>query len=167
MIRLRPAVVEDIAFITATEQRPGYERFIGQWPAERHRETMQSAASQYLIGDDPEGAPAGFAIVLERDNKHGNVLLQRLAVTHPGQGVGRAVLAAVTGWVFAQPQAHRLWFNMFADNHRAHRTYLASGFTVEGRLREARLRPDGSRCDSLIFSMLRTEWPFAPGSATT
>ncbi len=167
MITLRPAVVEDIAFITATEQVPGHERFIGHWAPERHAAAMQSTANQYLIGEDAAGDPAGFAILMELDNRHGNVLLQRIAVPEPGRGFGRALLAAVTGWVFARSASHRLWFNMFADNARAHHVYASSGFTMEGRLREARLRADGTRCDSLIFSMLRSEWPTAPGSATT
>jgi RimJ/RimL family protein N-acetyltransferase len=56
---------------------------------------------------------------------------------------------------------------MFADNDRAHHVYLTCGFTQEARLREARLRADGSRCDSLIFAMLRSEWSSRPASATT
>jgi RimJ/RimL family protein N-acetyltransferase len=167
MVTLRPAVAEDVGFIIATEHMPGNDRFIGQWAPERHVALMQVAGSQYLIGEDAAGQAGGYVIITGLDDRHGNVHLHRIAAQAPGKGFGRKLLRAVTDWVFAHPDAHRLWFNMFADNDRAHHVYRTSGFTQEARLREARLRADGSRCDSLIFSMLRSEWPSGPGSATT
>ena len=166
MVILRPAVAEDIDFILATERLPGNDRFIGQWTAERHLALMQAPGSQYLIGEDETGAAQGYVMITELDDRHGNIYLHRIAVAAPGQGFGRRLLRAVTEWVFARPTAHRMWFNMFADNDRAHHVYRTSGFRQEGRLREARLRADGTRCDSLIFSMLRSEWLSRPASAT-
>jgi RimJ/RimL family protein N-acetyltransferase len=160
-------VAEDVGFILATEHLPGNDRFIGQWTAERHLALMRAPGSQYLIGQNAAGEAGGYVIVTDLEDRHGNIHLHRIAVASPGQGFGRRLLRAVTDWVFARPNAHRLWFNMFADNARAHHVYLTSGFTQEGRLREARLRADGSRCDSLVFSMLRSEWPTGPASATT
>lgn len=167
MMRMRQAVAGDVDFITATERLPSHSRFVGQWPAERHLDLMQSKASRYVLAEDENGAALGFAILMELDNRHGNVLLQRLAVAGPGRGVGRWLLARVVELVFSETAAHRLHLNVFADNERAIHVYQTSGFTEEGRLREARLRADGSRCDSLIFSMLRREWPKAACSATT
>jgi RimJ/RimL family protein N-acetyltransferase len=167
VVSLRPALADDLAFILATEHLPGNDRFIGQWTEARHLALMQAPGSQYLIGKDETGVAKGYVIITELDDRHGNIHLLRIAVAAPGQGFGRPLLRAVTDWVFEHQNAHRMWFNMFADNDRAHHVYLTCGFRQEGLLREARLRADGSRCDSLIFAMLRSEWPSRPGSATT
>jgi RimJ/RimL family protein N-acetyltransferase len=166
-MRVRRAVASDVDFIIATENLASHRRFIGQWSVERHLDLMQSKASRYVLAENEDGAALGFAILMELDNRHGNVLLQRLAVAVPERGVGRWLLARVVELVFAETLAHRLHLNVFADNDRAIHVYQTSGFTQEARLREARLRADGSRCDSLIFSMLRHEWPRAASSATT
>jgi len=163
-LRLRTAEADDIAFVMSTERVPGHERFIGQWTEDQHRDAMAVGSNRYLLGVEVE-QPVGFAILRELDNSHGNAYLQRIAV--PKQGVGRALLVAVTDWVFRETSAHRMWFHMAGDNDRAHRVYQGLGFTLEGRLRESRLRADGSRGDALIFSMLRAEWPSPSASATT
>lgn len=166
-ITLRVAETADIAFIMSAERGPGYERYIGQWGAERHAGVMADRSNWYLLGLDASGVPAGFAMLRELDHPFSNVYLQRIAVAKAGHGIGRALLARVTDWVFRETAAHRFWLHMAADNVTAERVYRSAGFVHEGSMREFAPRPDGSRFDAMIFSKLRAEWsqPFA--SATT
>ena len=156
--RLRPATEADISFVTATEALPGYECLVGRWTAERHRAGMAIPSNAYLLGLDDAGKPSGFAILRDLDNAHGNVLLQRIAVAGPGRGFGGAFLAALMAWVFARPESHRFWLDVFEHNERARRAYRAAGFREDGLLREAYRRPDGARVTQVLMSVLRREW---------
>lgn len=155
---VRTGTEADIPFVMATERRPGFESFVGRWAEERHRAEMAAASNAYLLGLDDGGAASGFAILRDLDNRYGNVLLQRMAVTEPGRGFGRALLLAVIDWVFARPDSHRLWLDVFEDNARARRAYRAVGFREDGLLREAYIRPDGARVTQVLMSVLRREW---------
>lgn len=167
-VTLRPAARDDIAFLMSTERLPGYEWFVGQWNADKHAEVMTSANSAVLVGLDASGTPQGFAVLRELDNPEGNIYLQRIAITQPGSGFGRALLHAVTGWAFETlPSAHRFWLLVKIANTRAQHVYREAGFTEEGRLRQAHIEPDGARGDSFMFSKLRPEWSCAAASATT
>jgi RimJ/RimL family protein N-acetyltransferase len=166
-VSLRRAVMEDLPFIMATERQPGFEWLLGQNTADEHAQAMALPANAYLLGLDLAGAPQGFAILKDLLDPQGNVYLQRIAVALHGQGFGRGLLASVVDFAFATTAAHRFWLYMKAGNDRAHHVYLQSGFTEEGRLRQAMIAPDGGRMDSHVFSMLRPEWSSRSASATT
>ena len=167
MVRLRKATPDDIPFMMATERLPGYEWFVGQWDAARHLEVVNNSASAVLVGLDDAGVAQGFAILRELDEPSNNVYLQRIAITRPGSGFGRALLHAVTDFVFTELPTHRMWLLVKVHNAHARYIYEATGFSQEGRLRQAHIEPDGSRADSLMFSKLRSEWQPGRASATT
>ena len=131
-ITLRRGGLDDLPFFMATERRPGYQGQVGRWPEDEHRTALAAPSQAYLIGLDEDRAPVAFAIIQAIGDAHGNTYLKRIAVTQPGQGVGRCFLAAVTGWVFRETDAHRFWLEVLATNARARHVYRTSGFTEEG-----------------------------------
>ncbi|CAH2602319.1 GNAT family N-acetyltransferase [Rhodovastum atsumiense] len=161
---MKPSVVvrearrSDLHFIMAAERVPGFERIIAQWSETQHRAAMASDDHAYLIGTDPAGDPCAFALIHDLHDAHGNVCLRRIAVARPGQGVGSVFLARVVRRIFTATRAHRLWLDVLAENARARHVYAAQGFVEEGRLRAAFQRPDGSRADLVVMSLLRPDW---------
>lgn len=158
MLTLRRAGPDDLPFIMATERRPGNQDFVGRWEEPEHRKAMASADYAYFIGQDGDGAPAGFAMIQDRQDPNGNLLLRRIAVATPGGGHGRLLFTATTDWVFRQTAAHRLWLLVYRHNRAARHLYQSAGFVEEGVAREARKLSDGSRVDAITMSMLRREW---------
>src|ERR1700744_1785665 len=101
-----PAGPQDIAFIMTTERMPGFEKLVGRWSEQAHRAALAAAGHAYLLGIDPAGERAAFAIVRDLDDAHGNVCLKRIAVTAPGRGMGRDFVGALGGWAFTPAAAH-------------------------------------------------------------
>jgi RimJ/RimL family protein N-acetyltransferase len=161
-ITLRRGGLDDLPFFMATERRPGYEGKVGRWQEDEHRHALAAPSQAYLIGLDDDRTPVAFAIIRAIGDAHGNTYLKRIAVTQPGQGVGRRFLAAVTGWVFRETAAHRFWLEVLATNARARHVYRTSGFTEEGAAREGYRLADGTRVDLVVMSMLRSEWNEPP-----
>jgi len=155
---LRLAQLADIPFIMATERAPGFDRMVGRWSDAEHRSKLATTDHVYLLGLNEAGERAGFAIIRDLDDAHGNVCLKRIAVAAPGQGIGRRFLNMVIGWVFTQTGAHRIWLDVLADNARARHVYLSHGFVEEGLLRSAYQLPDESRIDLILMALLRQDW---------
>lgn len=55
--------------------------------------------------------------------------------------------------------ANRVQFKVDARNERSRRAMHKLGAVQEGTLRQYQLRPDGFARDSVMFSVLRDEWP--------
>jgi RimJ/RimL family protein N-acetyltransferase len=83
--------------------------------------------------------------------------VKRLAVTSPGQRVGRRLLSAVVSAIFRETDAHRVWIGLFPENERARRAYQSVGFKPEGIAR-GNVFFGGVFHDELIMAILRTEW---------
>lgn len=164
LIRLRPAGPEDIAFIMATERTPGFDKLVGRWSEEAHRTALAAAGYAYLLGIDAAGERAGFAIVRDLDDAHGNACLKRIAVTTPGRGIGSGLVGELVRWAFAQTAVHRLWLDVMAHNARARHVYASHGFVEEGVMRDAYLGADGGRIDLVLMSLLRPDWQARPGA---
>jgi RimJ/RimL family protein N-acetyltransferase len=154
----RLATLADIPFIMECERRPGNEDRVGRWSETEHAAAMASPNHAYFVGLDEAAQPVGFAMLQDRQDKNGNLLFRRIAVTRPGGGHGRRLFQGATDWVFQETAAHRLWLVVYRHNETAHRLYRSCGFVEEGAAREARLLSDGSRADALTLSLLRREW---------
>lgn len=155
---LRPARRADIAFIMATERRPGFELLVSHGNREEHLRCLAASDYAYFIGTNAEGTPEGFAILRDLDNLHGNVYLRRIAVAEPGRGFGGALLDLVIDWVFRGTDVYRFWLDALADNARARHVYRRHGISEEGLLRGAYKLPDGRRVDLVVMSLTRPEW---------
>ena len=157
-VTLRRATPDDIGYIMTIERLPGYDFFIGRFDADQHAQQLNDPAIDYLVGEDAEGAPIGFAILTGLDNRDGNLCIKRIAVAAPGPGYGSRMLDTVIDHVFSATPTHRLWLNVVKDNARAWKVYRKAGLKDEGVLREAVVMPDGQRADLVVMSMLRPEW---------
>jgi RimJ/RimL family protein N-acetyltransferase len=154
-LRLARATVDDLSYIMATERQEGYDAVVGRWAENKHRNAIADGRHAYflgLIGDQP----VGFAILLEWASIERVTLLKRIAVSTPGQGIGKQLLESVVARVFHETDAHRLWLGVFPDNVRARRAYEAVGFVSEGVARGMAYF-GGVHRDELIMSVLRTD----------
>ncbi|HEV7335676.1 MAG TPA: GNAT family N-acetyltransferase [Bosea sp. (in: a-proteobacteria)] len=128
---------------------------VGRWDEQRHLSALGDGRRAYflgLLGDQP----AGFAILRDWASAERVTLLKRIAVSRPGNGIGRALLRAVIEKVFRDTQAHRLWLGVFPEDLRARRAYAAAGFVPEGVARGSAFF-GGVHRDALIMSILRTD----------
>jgi len=154
-LSLSRASLDDLPFIMATERRDGYDALVGRWPQERHCAALAEARYAYFVGRLGE-EPVGFAILRDWASPERVVLLQRIAVTRPGEGLGRRFLKAIVERVFAETDAHRFCLGLFPHNIRALRTYTAVGFVPEGVARGSAYF-GGENRDELIMALLRTD----------
>ena len=156
MIRLalRAAEPADIAFIRALEQRDDYAAFIYRWSQAEHEAVLAAPDKRTLIGDDEAGSPVGFAI-LRNVGDDSVPYLVRIAVARPGEGLGRALLAQVCDWVFAQSATPRLELDVFEDNVRAQALYRRLGFVVDRISEEPAGRPSGQPARLIYMSLAR------------
>jgi RimJ/RimL family protein N-acetyltransferase len=74
-----------------------------------------------------------------------------------GHGYGSEATRLMVDHALGTLGLHRVALSVFEFNERAIRAYLACGFTIEGRAREAIWR-DGRWWDELSMSVLEPEW---------
>ncbi len=74
-----------------------------------------------------------------------------------GKGYCGEILRAVLGFAFGRLNLHRVYLRVFEPNVRGIRCYEKVGFTLEGRLRQARYF-DGRYEDVLLYGILREEF---------
>jgi RimJ/RimL family protein N-acetyltransferase len=155
--RVDLAAPDDIAAIMAIERRPGYDRLVGRWEADKHRAEMADPSVRYFALREA-GALAGFAIVLGLDDPNRRAHLKRIAVAAPGKGAGARLLRGVIDRVFAETETNRLDLDVFEGNARAKRAYESAGFAAEGLMREHHRLADGSFQSVWLMSILRRDW---------
>lgn len=83
----------------------------------------------------------------------------RLASAYRGRGLGVEAVRWLTDHLFGNHGAlHRIEAVTRLDNLAMQRVFDRCGYTREGRLREAWLSDDGSRTDTLLYAILRSDW---------
>jgi len=157
MTTIDAATVRDIPAIMRLERGEGFEGLVGRWSAEQHAAEMALPGSHYLVARRSHEV-AGFVMLQQIDDPNGCVHLRRIAVSHPGAGLGAVLLDAALAHAFADASTHRVQLRVFPDNERALRAYRRIGFVEEGLLRDVVRAPDGRRRSMLMFSILRPEW---------
>ena len=113
--------------------------------------------SYWIINGD---TPVGLIRLLDLgDVQHGSPLFDiRIASSHRGRGLGTAAVDWLTTHLFARFDVlHRIEATTRVDNGAMCRVLERSGYRLEGQLREAWLNSDGSRTDTLIYAIVRTE----------
>lgn len=156
MIRLRSAQESDLDYILAQESRPEFASFIFRWGRARHLKALEDPDKRTLIAERA-GAVIGYVMLAGLRSEHRAVELVRILVEDPGRGLGREVLRAAMKFAFDKAGAHRLWLDVFTDNERAQRAYLAVGFRQEGILRDS-VRQGGRYRSLVIMSLLEPEF---------
>jgi RimJ/RimL family protein N-acetyltransferase len=76
-----------------------------------------------------------------------------------GTGVNAETKGLLLAHAFDTLGAMRIEFNSDARNARSHAALEGIGAVREGLLRAHKLLPDGTRRDSVLFSVIDTDWP--------
>jgi RimJ/RimL family protein N-acetyltransferase len=155
-LRLDRATASDIEFVMATERLAGYEKLVGRWDAAQHRAALVDGRHAYFVAR-ADSEPVGFAIVRDWASPERVAHIKRIAVSRPGLGHGRSLLALLVERIFADTEAFRIWLGVFPDNVRARRSYEAVGFQAEGIARGNSFF-GGAHRDELVMALLRPEW---------
>jgi len=148
-----------IPFVMATERVAGFEELVGLWDEAQHLAALDDGRHVYFIGHAGAG-PVGFVILRDWGSPERVTLIKRIAVSRPGLGHGRALLAKVLDAVFMETNAWRVWLGVFPENIRACRAYKAVGFQAEGVARGTAYF-GGIHRDELVMAVLRPEWEAA------
>jgi RimJ/RimL family protein N-acetyltransferase len=123
---LVPLDASDIAEVMRIERLPGYEGFVGNWPAEEHEAGRTSPDARYL-GLRDGGGLAGFVIFQEVGESV--IRLRRIAVGATDKGTGTRILRAALDWAFETFQsAEGISLGVARINDRARHIYLREGF---------------------------------------
>lgn len=146
-LRVRPATVDDLAFIVAQAPRmldfgPPPWRDKSVMIETDQRELAEAIlkpqdASAFFIAESGETTvePLGFVHLVTRydyftGEAHGHIGDIVVAKAAEGRGVGRTLMAVAEAW--AREKGYRLLtLNVFAENHRAITVYEKAGFVVD------------------------------------
>lgn len=149
-VRLRRSRVDDAPALHRMASDPEVMRFV-EWPAPlQPRETIR-----FLDGVDARwaaGVEHHWAVVAKADAAViGSVAARRrghaadfgvlIGRDHWGRGLGLEAAGLLVGWLVRQPGLERVWAAPDAADTRSHRMLERLGFSAEGVLRRATLRP--------------------------
>jgi RimJ/RimL family protein N-acetyltransferase len=157
-MKLRDASLADVPAIVRLENDPSCNLWVSQWPPERHEAAIKDGHHHYLVAESDAGDWIGFVFLRDVRSANRCIEVQRLAVTRPGEGYGRALLKQVTRIAFETYGAHRVWFDVIESNDRARHVYRSLGFVEEGTFREAKLNIDGRFYSLVLMGMLENEY---------
>ena len=161
-LKFEKASKADLPFIMATERTKGYDTLVGRWDETKHLAAIDDDHYAYFVAKDGE-TPVGFSIVRDWASPERVTCVKRIAVSRPGNGLGRRLLSEVVHAIFRDTDAHRVWLGVFPENERARRAYEAVGFKAEGVARGSAFF-GGNYRDEIIMAILRTEWTPARAS---
>jgi RimJ/RimL family protein N-acetyltransferase len=80
-----------------------------------------------------------------------------LSASARGRGLATRAVRLVTRWAFEELAIERIELRAHPENEPSLRVAERAGFTREGVERASRAWPDGTRFDSIVFSLLRTD----------
>ena len=126
---LVPLAADDIAEVMRIERLPGYEGFIGTWPAEEHEAERTSPDARYLGLREGRGL-AGFVIF--QKVREPIIRLRRIAVDATDKGTGTRILREALDWAFETFPVDAVTLGVARANDRARHIYLREGFVDDG-----------------------------------
>ena len=150
---LRPATVQDAAFVHGLWTAPDAARFIVA--PEEDEIDAKTAAGDLLIWT-AAGQPAGFATVTQWLPRVWSI--PAVAVQDRRAGSGLAMMQAVLDEMFHVRDAHQVGLDVTVDNTGALSLFRRLGFVTEGVWRECWCRPDGAWVDCVFLALLKHEW---------
>ena len=151
----RPEDLDRILEIEGKEENLAY---VYNWTRKQHKETMEDEDQKHLsLWDPKEERIMGYMILAGMKSPHQALELMRITIDEKGQGYGREATRWVIHFCFDTLGYHRLWLDVFTDNHKAIGLYRDLGFTEEGTLRDCKKYGDRYRSMKL-FSMLEGEY---------
>lgn len=139
------------------------------WPFHGRSTLTMDQARQIKLGPSDQvrafwikehGSAAGIVRIFDlEDYDQGSVMFDlRLAGDCRGPGIGRAAVAWVVDWLFAEyPTLFRIEAATRVDNHAMRRVLELNHFVQEGQLRQTWRSEDGSRHDTALYGRLRDD----------
>jgi RimJ/RimL family protein N-acetyltransferase len=114
----------------------------------------------FTVEDLADGRPIGNADYRDMDPFAGQATVG-ICIGEPGYwggGFGSEALRLLVGHLFGACRLRRVELDTWSGNERAIRAFRSAGFVEEGRRRSA-VRVGHQWYDSVLFGMLREEWP--------
>lgn len=134
------------------------QRLVGQNPPTAGSSEIVLAA---VLDDKPVGLAGLHPVGASVRRRHVMSLGITVSRAHQGQGVGQALMAALTDYADNWAQVLRIELTVYHDNQRAIRLYERHGFVPEGRLKAYALR-NGVFDDVLMMARLHPRQPLVP-----
>ena len=149
---------QDLERILEIEGKEENLAYVYNWSRRQHRETMEDRDQKHLsLWDPKEERIMGYLILAGMTSAHESLELMRVTIDEKGEGYGPEVIEWVQNFCFDTLGYHRLWLDVFTDNHKAISIYRRMGFTQEGILRDCKKYGDRYR-SMMVFSMLEGEY---------
>jgi len=168
---LRPSTDHDVADIRAVYSEPDIRHWMG-WDGEPRPDDAEARANiERAANAWREGSWAVFRIAdRATDRVVGGVNLRFaenqiaevsffLRGSARGRGWATRAVLLVSRWAFDDLGIERVELRAHPENKASRRVAERAGFVFEGTERASRSWPDGSRFDSLLFSLIRSDLP--------
>ena len=165
---LRPSREDDVSAIREVYAEPDTRRWMG-WDAELPDDTEARANIARAAKAWEDGTWAVFRIAdAASDEVIGGINLRFgendtaeisyfLRTSARGRGVATRAVRLVVRWAFEQLGIERIELRVHPDNTASRRVAERVGFAREGVERASRAWPDGTRFDSIVFSLLASD----------
>lgn len=146
---------EVLRFTRVPEPVP--DGFAELWFARYEQGRADGTRMNFAVGEGPDRRFAGIAVAPVIDTEAATAELGYVVVGWArGRGVGTAALRELTTWAFSDLGMLRLELLIDVDNPGSKRVAENCGYTREGVLRSAYVKP-GRRADTEIWSRLVTD----------
>jgi RimJ/RimL family protein N-acetyltransferase len=165
---LRPGTARDVNAIREVYSESDIRRWMG-WDGELPDEAEARANLDRAAASWREGTWAVFRVVdAATDQVVGGVNLRMagnetaevsyfLRASARGRGLATRAVRLVTRWAFDELGIERIELRAHPENEASIRVAERAGFAREGIERASRAWPDGTRFDSILFSLLPGE----------
>ena len=162
---LRPSVPEDAEAIREVYSEPDIRHWMGwddQPPDDAEaRANIERAAraweertwAVFRIVDAATGKVVGGVNLRMGDHRMGEISYF-LRASARGRGLATRAVRLVAAWAFDELGLERIELRVHPENEASQRVAERTGFTREGVERASRAWPDGSRFDSVVYSLL-------------
>jgi RimJ/RimL family protein N-acetyltransferase len=165
---VRPGKLTDASAIREVYSEPDIRRWMG-WDGEAPDEAEALANLERAAASWRDGTWAVFRIVdAATDQVVGGVNLRLagfetgevsyfLRASARGRGFATRAVRLIASWAFRELGLERIELRAHPENEASIRVAERAGFTREGIERASRAWPDGTRFDSILFSLLPDE----------
>lgn len=141
-------------------ERPTSEVTLAEYIDKALAERMQGVSYPFIVFDKRTQRYAGCTRIyqIEARDKNCSIGYTWYGKEFQGTGLNKNCKFLLIEFVFECMGMERIEFRADGNNSRSIHAMKSVGCKEEGILRSNKFRPDGTRRDSVIFSMLKEEW---------
>ena len=167
-VRLEPVNDADLQFLATLVADPAVRRFTrvpdpppadfpAAWLAVYREGRVTGTREGFVVLE--HDVPVGVAVAANIDRPAETIELGYvIAEAARGRGLATHALLLLTAWAFDTfPSIERIELRISVDNPGSQKVAKNAGYTLEGVLRNAYLKP-GFREDTQVWSLLPSEW---------